>query len=574
MYEAVRWSSNQVNVYALRKVIQNSKELILKQGKVTSLHIVKKEVELEELLKCGLDKKRPLSNEPFQADGLNEDQRLAGEFVLRSKDAVTGVRGIAGVGKTRTIKTFVQAIGHDRIFSCAPTTEAVNELKSIPKGSVGTMQGFLKNPSQHKTVRNGVIILDEAGMVGLEDMLEMIKIARKQNARLILSGDTGQHGSVPYGDALRQLEEGGFYRYAEITNVLRQKDPKYREAVILAAEKRPDAAMEKLEELEWVSEGADPHGKAVDAYMQILADGKDVLMVAPGIEDRKKVTEMVRGKLRKQGKLGANVPIKVFNPNGWTEEQKKESTLYRRNMTIYFPIKTGDFQAHERVRVTAASRGIITVEREDGRSAMFHPKQLDGFEVGTNEPIPLAAGERLMLKESRHATGGSAGFTNGELVTVTSIDPVTREATLDDGRVLPADYCKYRYAYASTSPSAQGKSITEIIAVVTRLSGKAVNREQFYVSISRGKWSCQLFTDDKKWLEERNRDTTEREFGFKLLDQVPLEQLRAAARMALSKVSHERVQAIQQARVIQKSSPKVSDEVPPDENHDAPDIDP
>ena len=40
-----------------------------------------------------------------------------------------------------------------------------------------------------------VIVLDEAGAVGLDDMVKLFELARRDNCRVILSGDTGQHTS-------------------------------------------------------------------------------------------------------------------------------------------------------------------------------------------------------------------------------------------------------------------------------------------------------------------------------------------------------------------------------------------
>jgi len=49
-------------------------------------------------------------------------------------------------------------------------------------------------------------------------------------------------------------------------------------------------------------------------------------------------------------------------------------------------------------------------------------------------------------------------------------------------------------------PCAQGKTVDEVLVVASSRSLPAVHREQFYVSISRGRQRCHVFTDDKDLL--------------------------------------------------------------------------
>src|SRR5687767_13334883 len=69
-----------------------------------------------------------------------------------------------------------------------------------------------------------VIVVDEAGQVGARQLRQVIELARQQRARLILSGDTRQHGAVAASDALRAVEAYGGVRIAEIQHIRRQ-DP-------------------------------------------------------------------------------------------------------------------------------------------------------------------------------------------------------------------------------------------------------------------------------------------------------------------------------------------------------------
>ena len=113
-----------------------------------------------------------------------------------------------------------------------------------------TLQKLLADPhAQSRLSPGSVIVLDEAGAVGLDDMAKLFELARLRNCRVIMSGDTGQHSSVPKGDALRILEQYSNYRFSELTTIRRQKPEAFRQIVKLAAAKQTDQAFAKLMEL-------------------------------------------------------------------------------------------------------------------------------------------------------------------------------------------------------------------------------------------------------------------------------------------------------------------------------------
>jgi ATP-dependent exoDNAse (exonuclease V) alpha subunit len=116
------------------------------------------------------------------------------------------------------------------------------------------------------------------------------------------------------------------------------------------------------------------------------------------------------------------------------------------------------------------------------------------FDVGEKRKLKIAAGDKLLLQAN---TVGKR-FINGELVEVRAIQGDS--VVLADGRVIPADYRTFTHGYAVTSHAAQGKTVDEVMLVASSRSLPAINQEQFYVSISRGRERCQVFTDDSELL--------------------------------------------------------------------------
>ena len=77
-------------------------------------------------------------------------------------------------------------------------------------------------------------------------------------------------------------------------------------------------------------------------------------------------------------------------------------------------------------------------------------------------------------------------------------------------------WTRWRTIYAVTSHSSQSKTVDDVLLVASSRSFAAVNREQFYVSISRGRKHVQVFTDDAELLSRRVTDSHERKAAVEL----------------------------------------------------------
>src|SRR5581483_10315639 len=88
-----------------------------------------------------------------------------------------------------------------------------------------------------------------------------------------------------------------------------------------------------------------------------------------------------------------------------------------------------------------------------------------------------------------------------DLQTVKSIAP-DGSITLATGATLPAGFDHLDYGYVVTSHASQGRTVDRVIIGQSAESLPASNKEQFYVSVSRGRKAATIFTDDKKALLE------------------------------------------------------------------------
>jgi conjugative relaxase-like TrwC/TraI family protein len=486
-----------VDLDHLKGAVKHLPDLVKTERGFSTRKILATELDLIQTVNAGCDSVAPLHPGYRPADWLGEDQRRAIYHVLRTSDRITGLRGLAGSGKTTALRELVVACKEANIepLFCAPTAAATDVLRK--EGfEAKTLQSLLLT----KPVLSArqLVVLDEAGAVGMDDMKRLFDFGK--DCRIVLSGDTGQHASVARGDALRILERHSNFKSGQLTAIRRQRKAAYRKAVELAAQKRTVEAFAQLERIGAVTEVLadghhDLHDSAAKSYLKALAENKSALLVAPTWNEIEAVTEKIRTALKTTGRLtGEEKEFQVFDSLSWTEAQKRDARQYRPGMAIHFHRRGLGFEKGETVQVVAVENDILKVQCADGSENLFPLGAGIACDVGENRKLKIASGDKLLLQAN---TTGKR-FINGELVEVRAIQGDS--VLLADGRVIPANYRTFTHGYAVTSHAAQGKTVDEVLLVASSRSLPAINQEQFYVSISRGRERCQVFTDDSELL--------------------------------------------------------------------------
>jgi conjugative relaxase-like TrwC/TraI family protein len=488
-----------VDLNHLKAAVKHLEGLVKTERGFSTKEIVATELALIQTVNVGCDSVSPLHPGYRPADWLGEDQRRAIYHVLRTSDRITGLRGLAGSGKTTALRELVAACKEANIepLFCAPTAAATDVLRK--EGfEAKTLQSLLL--SKPVLTERQLIVLDEAGAVGMDDMKRLFDYAH--DARIILSGDTGQHASVARGDALRILERHSDFKSGQLTAIRRQRKADYRKAVELAAQKRTVEAFAQLERMAAITEVLadghhDLHDAASKSYLKAMDENKSMLLVAPTWAEIETVTEKVRAELKSSGRLALEEKeFRVFDSLSWTEAQKRDARQYRPGMAIHFHRRGHGFEKGEIVQVVAVENDSLKVQHMDGSENIFPLGASIVCDVGEKRKLRVAAGDKLLLQAN--AVAVRKHFVNGELVEVKAIQGDS--ILLADGRVIPADYRNFTHGYALTSHAAQGKTVDEVLLVASSHSLPAINQEQFYVSISRGRERCQIFTDDSDLL--------------------------------------------------------------------------
>jgi ATP-dependent exoDNAse (exonuclease V) alpha subunit len=140
----------------------------------------------------------------------------------------------------------------------ATQRQQVVDMEKAGLPSPSTIASFLV---RRELVPGAVVVVDEAGQIGGRQMLELLRLAREKKARVILSGDTRQHGAVEASDALFAIERYSGVKPVELHKIRRQ-DPalgrdddertrikRYRKAVEAAAAGKMGESFERLDKM-------------------------------------------------------------------------------------------------------------------------------------------------------------------------------------------------------------------------------------------------------------------------------------------------------------------------------------
>lgn len=521
------------------------------QNYVTTRDVLREERDMVNFVRSGKATREKLGGfAPVVLDpALSDEQRQAAEVILGSRDRVTGLKGGAGTGKTRMMQATVAAIEKTgkTVFTFAPSAEASRGvLRSEGFANAETVERLLIDPEMQRQIQGQVIWVDEAGLLSVKDLKRLFDVAKVQDARLVLSGDSSQHNAVFRGDGLRILERDAGMKFGVLKQIRRQTEGAYREAVAAIADgdrtgqdgrTRLESGIEALNRMGAIVEADNEnrHRQIAQDYASAVAerkrDGfKSALVVSPTHREADKVTQAIREELKTSGKLsGQEQNFTALRARNLTEAERGSAGSYHPGQVIQFHQNAKGFKRGERVTVLRAGSAGVTVTRKDGGQGLIPFAESSKFQVYEPESVALAEGDKLRItmngfgRETRR--GGLAAkkdrLNNGAVYEVTGF---TREGDirLANGFIVPKDYGGISHGYVVTSHASQGKTVDKVLIALGSESFDAANREQFYVSVSRGREGVKLYTDDKAAMMEAVQGSSARLSASELMADTPL----------------------------------------------------
>ena len=365
---------------------------------------------------------------------LSPDQRCAVENIGRSPWLIQPLSAPAGAGKTTSMRALVTAAHRRRdgtVFVLAPTGKAVDVAVREGAGDEGlTIAKALQLLRDNKLElsRQTLVIVDEAAMVGTNDLRQLLSATTTAGTKTVLVGDAHQLAPVKARGGMFAQLCADLPWAQHLSEVWRMRNPEERSASLALRDGGP-ASMRRA--IGWYRTHDRLHcgdaitmaADALAAYRTDAAAGEDALLVC----DTTEMADALNQRLHHET-VGADAPT-VTGARGHR-------------------IAMGD---------------LIITRRNDPTTVLrntSHPAA---------EQIPVRNGNRWRVT--------AINSYNGRLA--------ARRLDDDTAAVFSNEYLREHitYGYAVTVHSAQGVTADTTHAVLS----EAATRALFYVAISRGR---------------------------------------------------------------------------------------
>jgi conjugative relaxase-like TrwC/TraI family protein len=448
---------------------------------------------------------------------LSNSQRAAVAEILSSRDQITALEGVAGAGKTTSLAAIREAAEREgyQVSGFAPTSRAAQKLEEAGIEST-TLQKHLARGELVQDGEKHLYVLDESSLASTKQMNDFLERLQSED-RVLLVGDTRQHEAVEAGRPYQQLQDAGMHT-ARLDEIMRQKDPALKEAVEQLARGEVREAIENLDHQGRVHEIEDRAVRLTAIAEEYARQPKGTLVISPDNESRRELNLLIHDEMQERGEVSEEAyKLKVLDARQeMTGADRAWAAQYEEGDLVRYAkgSKRLDIEPGEYARVTHVDpkHNQITIERENGEEITYDPRRLQGVTVYHETEREFAEGDRVQFT----APSKDLHVSNRELG---SIERITEEGDLairtDSGRAIQfniEEHPHLDYGYAVTSHSSQGQTADRVLIHVDTEEGEQlVNARMAYVSVSRGRYDAEIYTNDKSELaHDLSRDVSRR----------------------------------------------------------------
>lgn len=520
---ALTMASRDVSQEAAEKSVKDAigRGIIVKVEERYVTHDARKsEISVLDIERAGRNSIGPVASqekvkEMLAASNLNRGQIDAVQLIMTTQNRFVGIQGIAGSGKSHMLSKAVEEIKNEaaklsenagyKVVGLAPYASQNRALEQLGMESK-TLASFLASKKVQSALDNKtIVILDESSVVPAKQMEQLMRVVEKQDARLVLVGDSKQTQAVEAGKPFEQLQNAGMSQ-AYLTEIQRQRNGEIKAAVIKAAEDKIPEAIKILDKnIIEVKDNDKRYQLIAKDYANLPETARNETLIVAGTNDaRLKINALVRENLGLEG----GKEIKVLNGIDMTRAEAREARSYLENMIIVPERSYKDsLKKDEQYQVKSInlSKNEITVTDKDGAKLIFNPSTTSMIRAYEKDTIKLKTGE--WVKVTRNDK--SLDLRNGERYLVVSADQ--KAVVLKKGNsTVAVEYndkpLNMQYGYATTVHSAQGLT-SDRVMIDADVKSKTSNKAVFYVAISRPRHELKIYTNDNSKLSSSmNRD--------------------------------------------------------------------
>ena len=501
--------------------------LLPAKNRYTTQTAIERELDTIAVMESGQGQVKAIADESTvrqllqQEQSLTEGQRQAIETTATTIDQFIAWQGVAGAGKTYSLKLVAQLAterGYE-VTGYAPSAQAANTLSEEANIESNTVARLLHSEGNHgsnsDTQKQAIWIVDEAGLLSAKDAHRLLKKAQAQRARVILVGDIRQLSAVEAGNPFKSLQSAGI-QTAYLEESRRQKTEALRAAVVCLSAGEQREGLDRLDKAGMVHELKESqarHRCIVQDYMGLPPEARAKTLILSGTNvERLELTADLREALQVEGSLGADAfTLRSLRALDRTSAQLKYACAYGEGEVVV-PVR--DYRRYglkKNVQYTVLSRDIaqnqVTVAVPDGSAITFDPSRCADKTTYAVQEIAIALGEQL--RWTRNDT--ERGVRNGQAVTIAAIAAegiaILRDASGNETTVELTGQQYLDYALVSTTYSSQGKTADQVLVAVD----STISKEGLYVAVSRAKQKLSLYTADKAKLFKQSERSAAKE---------------------------------------------------------------
>ena len=508
------------NIEDIKKEIKKNKELVrLNEKEFTTKEMIILEKNIKKNFINGINSDKEIASKEKITSGINTfemqnkfnlsmEQKNAISTILGSNDRFTVIQGVAGAGKT-TLLNCVNQIAkteNTELIAISFQGKAADEMSKVLGKNVksATIESF-KNMNLSSENRK-IVVMDEASMTGLRDMDLVIEKCRKNGAKLIMLGDVKQIQSIAAGNSFEQAQKLGLST-AELWESRRQKEPAYAETVELFAKGKSKKSFESIIKNGKIAEynDEDKIKATIDKYneFKLKNPNQSILITCNTNAEKDLINSIIHNqKVEKNEILNEKEYIISKNKNlseidmRFAKNYEKDDKIFLKDNSVIgksgeeFKIESVDTSKNivNLINLKTNEKQVLNLKDPDLTSKIGGITREETEKLGINDRIMLLKNDKLF------------GVKNGQMGKIIDIKDNFMTVKIGEENketdIIKLDLNKYNNitkAYAVSVNKSQGMTAD---CVICSLKSDVINKNNFYVSLSRGKNDYYIITDN------------------------------------------------------------------------------
>ena len=317
---------------------------------------------------------------------LTAGQRAMIQEICLSPAGVLVIEGDAGVGKTYALEVCREAFDASsvEVVGCALAGRAAELLEVGSDIASTTVAATLNQLQVGRLPYGGVLVVDEAGMLGDRQLAELVSLAARDEAKLVVVGDPFQLQPIEAGAPMRTLSD--HIGRVELHENIRQQYDWERATLRLLRDGEARAAYREYERYDRIHDAhsvAERRVQVIEDHARLEAGGLDTVILARRRDEVAALNELAHARSVAEGRVHG--PALTVGDKEYQVGDRVICLAYERS---------GAVSNGTRGVITAVDveRQTLTLERPDKRQLTLDTTHYDAIDRGYALTVHKAQG--------------------------------------------------------------------------------------------------------------------------------------------------------------------------------------